>query len=254
MRFHNLLSKEVGFQVFQSEKLAQGHDFDLKEYRRFLEALPKLVKGKFTVSDARNIGEMEICAQIERNQPDLYILDYLTLGKMSGDGGWQDISKFSKSLKIVAKRYDCGMLSAAQLNRLGSDKNAGTETIGGSDAIGQDADAVVMLRKMSTRVTEMRVAKWRHGRSGYKFFTFLDLAAGNRHELTKDQAEEIRDQDLSALEDEERFGPAKPSGKKRLTVIPGAAIKSIQQEALTPKAAYAMPRGAGRTGMRRKSK
>lgn len=244
MRLHNLLSSHVGIRVFQSIQLAQGRDFDIKQYRQFLEDLPKTVKGKLTISDSRNVGAMEIAAQIERNQPDLYMLDYLTLGKMRGDGGWQDISKFSKDIKEMGKRYDCGMVSAAQLNRSGTDKDAGAETIGGSDAIGQDADAVIILKKMSTRMTEMRLTKYRHGRSGYKWFSYLDLETGERKEVSKDKAMEIRDIDLAKMDEELNSEPPK---KRALGVV-----RSIQGEATEPAAAYASPKGAGSSGLRRK--
>ena len=240
MRLHNLLSSSVGAHIFQSTQLAQGKDFDLKLYRKFLDDLPKKVSGHLTVSDTRGLGSMEIASQIERNRPDLYMLDYLTLGKMKGDGGWQDIGRFSKDIKEMAGRYDIGMVSAAQLNRNGTDKDAGAETIGGSDQIGQDADAVIVLKKMSTRMTEMRLVKYRHGKSGYKWFSFLDLETGVFNEVSKDRALEIADIDKSRADDELNAEPPKRK----------SVVASIQAEGLQ-NAAYSTPGSARKRPLRK---
>lgn len=239
MRIHNLLSSEVGMRVFQSTQLAQGRDFDLKMYRDFLEQLPKIVKGRLTVSDTKGLGAAEIASQIERNHPDVYYLDYLTLAKMRGDGGWQDIGKFSKDVKEIGGRYDVAMVSAAQLNRGGTDKDAGTETIGGSDQIGQDADAIIMLRKRSTRVTEFQLAKYRHGRDGFRWYNFLDLKTGKREEVSKDRALELIDVDKDIADDEaEQAAKRKP---KTSTVVRSLVQKSGQQESID-RAALSTPR------------
>lgn len=243
MRLHNLLSGRLGFQVFKSTELAQGRIADVKAYRKFLEELPKKIQGKITISDVRGIGETEIAAQIERHQPDLYILDYLTLAKMRGDGGWQDIGRFSKACKDMSKRYDLGFVAAAQLNRQGADKDAtAATTIGGSDQIGQDADMVVMIRKMSTRITEMRLDKYRHGPAGYKWYSFLDLATGDAKEVSREKALDIIDIDKQRLDDEMNAEP--PTRIKKLQLI-----KSVQQEGLEESET---PRGAKRTLRRKK--
>ena len=198
MRLHNLLSSSYGQAVFQSTQLSQGKDYDIRAYRQFLEKLPEKIKGSMTVTDTRNIGAMEIAAHLERNRPDVYYLDYLTLAKTRGDGGWQDIGNFSKDLKALAGQYQVGMVAAAQLNRNGADTSKeppGAETIASADAIGQDADGVITLKKKSDRVTMAKMAKYRHGRSGYCWYLRVDLDAGLIEEVSKQQAEDLMDQD-----------------------------------------------------------
>ena len=198
MRLHNLLSSSYGQAVFQSTQLSQGKDYDIRAYREFLEKLPEKIKGSMTVTDTRNIGAMEIAAHLERNRPDVYYLDYLTLAKTRGDGGWQDIGNFSKDLKALAGQYQVGMVAAAQLNRNGADTSKeppGAETIASADAIGQDADGVITLKKKSDRVTMAKMAKYRHGRSGYCWYLRVDLDAGLIEEVSKQQAEDLMDQD-----------------------------------------------------------
>lgn len=249
MRLHNLLSSNVGLRVFQAESLAQGKNFDLKVYRAFLEELPKVIKGKLTVSDTRGLGAAEIASQIERNHPDLYVLDYLTLGKMKGDGGWQDIGKYSKDIKTIGQEYDCGMLSAAQLNRMGTDKGAGTETIGGSDQIGQDADAVIMLRKLSTRVSELQLAKYRHGRDGFKWHNFMDLKTGERYEVSKSKALDIVDEDKD-IADTESEAAAKRTPSTNGVTVPQPLKRKIQSIQGEQTAAFVT--GSGSRTLRKK--
>lgn len=198
MRLHNFLSGSVGKQVFQSLALQQGREVDLSEYREFLKTLRHHVKGHFTVSDSRRIGSLEIASQIERHRPDIYFLDYLTLAKTRGDGGWQDIGAFTKDLHDMAGENGVAMVAAAQLNRafgLTKSDPAGPEALAQSDAIGQDADAVVTLKQMSESVTKMKLAKYRHGRAGYVWWTHFDPERGIFQEVSKNTAQQVMDAD-----------------------------------------------------------
>jgi len=247
MRLHNLLSSQFGRQVFRSVQLSQGKDYNIKEYRKFLEELPKKIKGSITVTDSRNIGAMEIASHIERNKPDSYYLDYLTLARTRGDGGWQDIGNFSKELKQIAGSYQVAMVAAAQLNRNGSEPSKeppGAETLAQADAIGQDADAVITLKKRSDRITMAKMAKYRHGRSGFCWYLFMDIDNGSVEEVSKNRAEDIMDQDA----DRRDKNAETPQVKKRKTSAAPitSKIKSTQQEALTGS--------SGRSLRRRNSK
>lgn len=235
MRLHNLLSSTYGRAVFQSVQLSQGKDYSLKEYRNFLEDLPSKIKGRITVTDTRNIGAMEIASHLERNKPDVYYLDYLTLAKTHGDGGWQDIGKFSKDLKQLAGQYQCGIVAAAQLNRSGSEPSKeppGAETIAQADAIGQDADAVITLKRRSDRITMAKMAKYRHGRSGYCWYLHMDLDNGIIEEVSKNRAEDIMDQDADRR-DKMLESPAVKKKSRATKTESTDKIKSVQEEALT---------------------
>jgi replicative DNA helicase len=205
MRLHNFMSGAVGKDVFKSLSLAQGKDFDIKQYRQFLRELSSLQKGKLHVSDDRRIGALEIAAQIERNKPDIFFLDYLTLAKTQGDGGWQDIGKFSKDIKEIGGEYHVGMVSAAQLNRNATGREvAGAEDLAQADAIGQDADAVINMKKRSERITEAKLVKYRHGRSGYRFFIMTDMELGKMEEVSFNKAQDLiaEDKEKAAIEEE----------------------------------------------------
>ena len=206
MRIHNFMSSSVGKNVFQSISLAQGKDFDIRAYRQFLRDLKGGAKARLHVSDDKRIGAMEIASQVERNKPDILFLDYLTLAKTKGDGGWQDIGAFSKELKIIAGEYKIGMVSAAQLNRGNglSKEVPGAEALAQADAIGQDADAVLNMKKRSEHIIEFRMAKYRHGASGYRWWVNQDLMLGKMEEVTYNKASDIMaaDKDSALLAEE----------------------------------------------------
>ena len=232
MRVHNLLSGSVGKHVFKSVSLAQGHGFELDAYKAFLNELPQRIKGQMTVSDARGIGAMEIASQIERHRPDAYFLDYLTLAKTQGDGGWQDIGRFSKDIKQLAGRYNVAFISAAQLNRNGAESSkepAGAETIAQADSIGQDADAIITIKKMSDRVNVMKLVKYRHGRAGYVWHNELDLDKGIYREVSKQKALDIIDADRDRADAEAEAGPPKLKRKPAGEAAYATDKKSIKR-------------------------
>lgn len=206
MRLHNILSGSIGKHIFMSMNLAQGKDFDPGEYRNFLRGLTDQIKGSLTVSDSPGIGLLEIQAQMDRYKPDIYLLDYLTLAKTAGDGNWQDIGNFSKGLKGMALSYDVAMVSAAQLNRAeGLGKGiSGAEALAQSDAIGQDADLIINLKKRSTTITEYGLVKNRHGRAGYNWFMQMDLKKGVFQDISFNKAQDqiMKDQEEMAQEQE----------------------------------------------------
>lgn len=236
MRLHNLLSSSTGRAIYQANQLAQGRDFNIADYRKFLNDLSKQIKGTLIVSDKKGIGAMEIAAQIERHQPDVYFLDYLTLCRMKGDGGWQDVGNLTKELKEIAGRYETGLVTAAQLNRQGNDSGKeppGAETIGSSDQIGQDADAVITLKQMSARVIMYKLAKYRHGPSGYCWYSIRDMANGVFEEVSKNRAMEVMDLDADIRDQEIEAGPTKKIARPKLRPVPD------------------LPIGAGRKGLRK---
>lgn len=208
-RIHNLISKHMGDgAIFEAQGLSQGQGVDLKKYRAFLEGMSETMENKLTVSDVRGIGIGEIISQIERHQPRVYFLDYLTLAKMGGEGGWKEIGNFTKQLKDAAGRYGCTIVAAAQLNREGTGKlPPEAHTLAESDSIGQDADAVITMKKRSARVIHSRLAKFRGGKGDYLWWNKFDTTTGDFHEIPKSDAEDLMDADADIqARDEERGG------------------------------------------------
>lgn len=207
-RIHNLMSKHMGDgSIFEAQGLTHGSGVDLKKYKAFLQGMSKKMTSKLTVSDVRGIGIGEIVSQIERHQPRVYFLDYLTLAKMANDGGWKDIGNFTKQLKDIAGRYNCTIVAAAQLNREGAGKEPpSADAIAESDAIGQDADTIITLKKKSPRVIKARIAKLRSGAGGYLWWNKFDTKTGDFHEITSDEAENLMDDDKDRQDRAEQSG------------------------------------------------
>ena len=206
MRVHTFLSSEVGKELFRNLDLMQGRNFDLKAYKDFLKSLRSNVQGRMHVSDTSRgrVSPLTIAAQIERNNPDIVFIDYLTLMEKSGDGDWKSIARLSGEIKTIAMEYQVPIVAAAQLNRtMGLSKEpAGPEALAQSDAIGQDADAVITMRQMSNSVLQMKLAKYRHGLSGFKWYTQFQPTAGIFTEVSYERALELKDGDDEADDNE----------------------------------------------------
>lgn len=217
MRVHTFASSEYGKQVFKNLDLSQGRNFSPRDYKMFLQELRQQVSGRFHVADTSKgpIAPLTIGAQIERNRPDGLYLDYLTLMEADEGGAddWKGIGRLSKSLKQMAERYQIPIIAAAQLNRqaaVGKDL-AGPETLAEADSIGRDADAVITMRQMSKRVIAMKLAKFRHGRDGFIWYTRFLPNTGYFEEINFDEAQDIIAEDRDEDEDEDavKFKPRK---------------------------------------------
>lgn len=203
MRIHSFLSSSVGQSIFQTSDLMQGRNFDIKAYRKFLKDLKDSIKGKLHVSDTSRgrVGLLTLAAQIERNQPDILFIDYLTLMDKKG-GEWQDVAALSSGVLQIAQEYQVPIVAAAQLNRshgLGKDP-AGAEALAQSDAIGQDASAVITIKQNSPSAMTMKMAKNRNGVGGFKWYCKFQPQAGVFEEVTYDQFMQIKDDDATREE------------------------------------------------------
>lgn len=208
MRIHTFLSGQVGKELFKNLDLMQGRGFDLKSYHKFLRGLKESVSGKLHVSDSSRgrVSPLTIAAQIERNKPDIVFIDYLTLMESTGSGDWQSVAKLSGDLKNLAGEYGVPIVAASQLNRtagMGVKEVAGAEALSQSDSIGQDADAVINMRATSASVIEMKLVKYRHGFSGFKWFTEFRPTNGIFREVTRTRAGQIADEDDDAKDKSE---------------------------------------------------
>ena len=206
MRIHTFLSSAVGQELFRNLDLMQGRNFDLKSYKTFLKSLKEHIGGRMHVSDTSRgrVSPLTIASQIERNHPDIVFVDYLTLMEKSGDGDWKSIAKLSGEMKNLAMQYQVPIVAAAQLNRsMGLTREpAGPEALAQSDAIGQDADAVITMRQMSPSVIQMKLAKYRHGLAGFKWHTCFQPTKGVFKEISYSEAQALKDDDDEADDNE----------------------------------------------------
>ncbi len=117
-------------------------------------------------------------AQIQCEHINLIAVDYLQLISGFGNGNaHQEVSKWSKYFKGLAKKYHCPLLLVSQLSRSvenRQDKRPLLSDLRESGAIEEDSDMVMLLYredyyqdiKEDNSVLEINVAKNRHGRTG----------------------------------------------------------------------------------------
>jgi replicative DNA helicase len=99
------------------------------------------------------------------------VVDYLQLLKDGGDNDNQRISRISRSLKALAREYDCPMLVLSQLNRQSEyrdDPHPRLSDIRDSGAVEQDADVVLGLYRdkddpVRTQELDISILKNRQG-------------------------------------------------------------------------------------------
>lgn len=197
MRCHSFLSSKYGSEVFKSMDLMHGNAFDLIAYKKFLKQLSGELEGKLIVNDTSRgrVSPAAIAAQIERNRPDILFIDYLTLMNSGGDD-WRAMAELSGEIKGIAMRYEIPIVAAAQINRMAIGNDVpGAEHLAASDAIGQDADAVITMRQMSKRVIKMKLAKFRHGMDGQAWYNEFAPNSGRFEEVSGDYAQDLMDED-----------------------------------------------------------
>lgn len=194
------LARHAGFDV-PKDGLSS---YDLVNYKDACKAVEDNIEGQLIIDDTerRKVSIASIVGLIERNEPDVVFVDYLTLMARSRD--WMEIAEVSSDLKAVALAYDIPVVAASQLNRNAADGSLATENIGGSDVIGQDADGVVMMHfePHGSPVMRMSMPKHRNGKGGMIWFIETYPERGIFREVSRDYADELRMEYMEGYEDE----------------------------------------------------
>lgn len=176
---------ELAMRVLSAEgKILMGRlkkgDLDTEGWTNLATLQGRIDSAPLFIDDSPNMTLMEIRAKCrrlkQRNDLKLVVLDYLQLmssGKKV-ESRQQEVSEFSRSLKLLAKELDVPVIALSQLNR-GSeqrtDKRPMVSDLRESGSIEQDADMVILLHREdmynpeSDRVGEadMIIAKHRGG-------------------------------------------------------------------------------------------
>jgi len=190
MRSHSLLSKALKYRAqFNNMDLQRGTGFDIIEYRKFLESVESKLPGRLIItgSQRERITPMTVAAGIERNEPDIVFVDYITLMKMGGDGGWQSVANLSADLQQVTQQFTTPIVIGSQKNRQGE--------IARADSIGWDVDLRIELVQKSKSVVKMAITKFRHGVGGDAWWCRFKPGQGLFDECSGDDASELMEQD-----------------------------------------------------------
>ena len=149
--------EELGMRMLRSDtcidlaKLKTG-DLNRGEWEDLYIGIDRLTKAGIYIDDTPGISLMEMknkCRRLKAEKGlDLVIVDYLQLMEAKAESRQQEISKLSRSLKILAKEMDCPVIVLSQLSRAVEqriEKKPQLSDLRESGAIEQDADLVMFL-------------------------------------------------------------------------------------------------------------
>lgn len=170
-------------------KLKTG-DLDEEDWAKVTQGSNVILNTDIYIDDSPGITANELrskCRKLKIEKGlDLVLIDYLQLmeGDARSESRQQEISKISRSLKILAKELECPVVALSQLSRAPearSDHRPMLSDLRESGAIEQDADLVMFLYRddyyhkdsEQKNITEVIIAKHRHGEVGTVPLTWL---------------------------------------------------------------------------------
>lgn len=155
------------------------------------KAVNKLKDRPLFIDDTPALSPMEMrarCKRIQREQGEIgmIMVDYLQLMQIPGRGENRvaEISEISRSLKSIAKEFNCPMVALSQLNRgleQRPNKRPVNSDLRDSGAIEQDADVIAFIYRDEVYnedspdkgVAEIIIGKQRNGPIGTCRLTFI---------------------------------------------------------------------------------
>lgn len=147
-----MLAAEAGVKLTRLTKGPMGPN----DWARLAETMGRVANAPLFIDDSPNMSLMEIRAKCRRlkQQHDLklVVVDYLQL-MSSGrkvESRQQEVSEFSRALKLLAKEIDVPVIAISQLNRgpeQRTEKRPMLSDMRESGAIEQDADIVILLHR-----------------------------------------------------------------------------------------------------------
>jgi len=127
-----------------------------EDWQKLAATMGRLSQAPLFIDDSPNMSLMEIRAKCrrlkQRHDLKLVVIDYLQLmssGKRV-ESRQQEVSEFSRALKLLAKELEVPVVAISQLNRGAeqrTDKRPQLSDLRESGAIEQDADVVILLHR-----------------------------------------------------------------------------------------------------------
>lgn len=132
-------------------------DIRQNQWERISTTLARIAEGPLYVDDSPNLTMMEIRAKARRMRQqhgiEMVVIDYLQLltsGGRTPESRQQEVSEFSRSIKLLAKELDVPIIAIAQLNRNPEQRNDKTPQVSDlreSGSLEQDADVVLLINR-----------------------------------------------------------------------------------------------------------
>ena len=164
------------------KKIKTGN-LDENDWPRIIDAMSVLSNANIYIDDTPGIKMSELrskCRKLKIEKGlDFVLIDNLQLmeGEGNNENRQQEISKISRSLKIIAKELNCPVVALSQLSRAPeqrSDHRPMLSDLRESGSIEQDADIVMFLYRDEyyhpdserKNIGEIIISKNRHGETG----------------------------------------------------------------------------------------
>lgn len=175
-----LLSAETGIFL---DRMIKGN-LEPRDWQNIAQTMERISKAPLLIDDAPNLTLGEIRAKAFRMKQQhnigLIVIDYLQLltsGGRTPESRQQEVSEFSRSIKLLAKELELPIIAVAQLNRdpeKRNDKRPQVSDLRESGSLEQDADVVLLIHReeMYNRdtenagIAEIIIGKQRSGPTG----------------------------------------------------------------------------------------
>lgn len=166
-------------------------DLQDDDWQKLTTAIAKLKDKSLFIDDTPALSPIEVrnrCKRIQREQGSIgmVMIDYLQLMRVPGLQGnrVEEISEISRSLKAIAKEFECPVIALSQLNR-GLEQRPNKRPVNSdlreSGAIEQDADVIMFIYRDEVYnedtdqkgVAEIIIGKQRNGPIGSCKLAFI---------------------------------------------------------------------------------
>ena len=155
-----------------------------EDWPKLSSAVAKMKDKLLFIDDTPGLNPQEMRARIKRiareqGNPGMIMVDYLQLMQIAGssEGRTQEISEISRSLKAIAKEFECPVIALSQLNRgveQRPNKRPMNSDLRESGAIEQDADVILFIYRdeyyhedsPDKGIAELIIGKQRNGEIG----------------------------------------------------------------------------------------
>ena len=162
-----------------------------EDWPGFNNAVSKLKDRPLFIDDSASISPMEMRARARRivrehGQLGMIVVDYLQLMQIKGtnENRVNEISEISRSLKLLAREFECPVIALSQLNRgleQRPNKRPQMSDLRESGAIEQDADLITFIYRDEVYnedspdkgMAEIIIGKHRNGPIGTVRLSFL---------------------------------------------------------------------------------
>jgi len=162
-----------------------------EDWPGFNSAVAKLKDRPLFIDDSAGVSPMEMRARARRivrehGQLGLVVVDYLQLMQIKGtnENRVNEISEISRSLKLLAREFECPVIALSQLNRgleQRPNKRPVMSDLRESGAIEQDADLITFIYRDEVYnedspdkgIAEVIIGKHRNGPTGTVRLSFL---------------------------------------------------------------------------------